>query len=123
MSIRAMNTLFAKDPKAMSENEKIIWKVEIMKQSEDVDEEIDKRLAQIEEERERIKQTLDNNKNTITLYNEAVDRIAKSSRRKVQEEQKYLNKSPSGYIPKYMRRLNKEKLPDVQATSVETSRK
>lgn len=81
-----MNSIFAMDPKLMSDNEKTIWKVEVMKQSEDMTEEIDKRLEQIDEERERIKQAVDNNKSAINMYNEAVDRIAKSSRRKVQEE-------------------------------------
>jgi hypothetical protein len=60
----------------MTDQEKSIWKVEIFKQSEDLDEEIDKRLHMIDEERERINNTVKNNKDAIAMYHEAVERIA-----------------------------------------------
>ena len=50
----------------MSEQEKTIWKVEIIKQSEDVDDEIDQRLNQITEERARIKETVNSNRGFIS---------------------------------------------------------
>ena len=60
--------IFSKDPSQMTDQEKTIWKVEIFKQSEDVDEELEKKLQVIHEERERIKNTVSTNKDSIAMY-------------------------------------------------------
>lgn len=61
----------------MNEREKIIWKVEVFKQSEDMDDLIDAKIKQIQDERMKIAEVVDSNKGLIAVYEEAVDRIAK----------------------------------------------
>ena len=42
-----LDVILTKDPKDMTEQEKIIWKVEILKQSEDMDDLIDQKIREI----------------------------------------------------------------------------
>ena len=65
----------------MTEQEKVIWKVEILKQSEDMDDFIDEKIRQIQEERFKNNQVITSTKETIAFYEDAVDRIGKKGRR------------------------------------------
>lgn len=70
-----MEDICNKSPSKMNDNEKVIWKVEVFKQSEDVDEILDQRIKMIQEERDNIKNAISNNNNVINTYEQAVDRI------------------------------------------------
>ena len=74
-----------KDPKDMTENEKIIWKVEIFKQSEDMDDMIDEKIRQIQQERSKLTNMADGNDDMIKVYKEAVDRIARVQRQELKK--------------------------------------
>lgn len=75
-----LEDILKKDPKDMTEQEKIIWKVEIFKQSEDMDDLIDEKIRMIQEERAKITEMVAGNQDMIKVYEEAVDRIAKKGR-------------------------------------------
>lgn len=70
-----MAHIFAKDPKDMTEMEKVIWKVEVQKLCEDTDEMIAEGKVRIEIDRQGIKTLIKDSRQVITSYNEAVDRI------------------------------------------------
>ncbi len=67
----------SKDPSQMTDKEKVIYKVEVFKQMEDVDEVLTARIRMIEEERGKIQNAITQNTNTITVYNDAVDKIGR----------------------------------------------
>lgn len=46
-SVGDVDEIFNKEPELMTENEKVIWKVEILKNSEDMDDLLDLRIKQI----------------------------------------------------------------------------
>lgn len=61
----------------MTENEKVVWKVEVFKQCEDTEDYINQRLKDIEQQKFEMLNVINESKNVITTYNTAVDRIAK----------------------------------------------
>ena len=52
----------------MTENEKVVWKVEVFKQCEDIDDELDARMKMISDEREKTRIAIKDNTNIITTY-------------------------------------------------------
>lgn len=70
-----MAKILAKDPKDMTEMEKVIWKVEIQKLCEDTDEKMADRKLKMKIEREGIKNFIQDSRQVISTYNDAVDRI------------------------------------------------
>ncbi|CDW71224.1 UNKNOWN [Stylonychia lemnae] len=79
--------ILSMDPSEMTEKEKIIWKVEILKNSEDMDDLIDQKIRMIQEERFKINECMTGATDTISTYQKAVDRIAAKSRREPLVEQ------------------------------------
>ena len=69
----------------MTDREKVIWKVEILKQSEDMDDLIDAKIKQIQDERLKIAEVVEGNKGLIAVYEEAVDRIAKQHKKELKK--------------------------------------
>ena len=65
----------------MTEQEKVIWKVEILKHSEDMDDLIDQKIREIQDERDKINECVKDSKQMINSYETAVDRIAAKSKR------------------------------------------
>lgn len=73
----------------MNEKEKVVWKVEILKNAEDMDDLIDQRIREIQAERNKINDVVQDSKNLVNAYEAAVDRIGYKYKRSAAEQSKY----------------------------------
>ena len=64
----------------MTDQEKLVWKVEIFKMCEDTDDIIEIQKKSLDEQRAIVKSIIQDSKNVITTYEEAVDRIGNVAR-------------------------------------------
>lgn len=74
-----MKTILSKKPNEMSENEKVIWKVEVFKECEDTEDYLNEKIRDIEEQKVALKNLITDAKNLIVDYQDAVDRIGKKA--------------------------------------------
>jgi hypothetical protein len=63
----------------MTEQEKVIWKVEIFKQCEDTDDYVTKKIEKAELKKAELKNLIRDSRNMITTYNDAVDKIGRKA--------------------------------------------
>ena len=61
----------------MTDNEKVIWKVEVFKQCEDTQDYLNEKIKDIEEQKGELKTLINDAKKLVVDYNDAVDRIGK----------------------------------------------
>ena len=67
--------IIGKDPKYMTEEQKITWKVAVQRQYEVTEEYLDQKLHNMQEVHDNIQQTVSDTRGMIKTYNDAVDRI------------------------------------------------
>ena len=63
-----MKTILNKKPNEMSENEKVLWKVEIFKQCEDTEDYLNEKIRDIEEQKIELKNLINDTKHLIIDY-------------------------------------------------------
>lgn len=62
---KEIDNILQKDPKDMTEEEKVRWKVEVMHMCEDTDDLIQEKLKKVAQEREEIRNLIAESKHTI----------------------------------------------------------
>eukprot|EP00347_Sterkiella_histriomuscorum_P004451 403360409 len=104
-------------PSKMTDKEKTIWKVEILKHSEDMDDLIDEKIKQIKAERQKITDCMEESKNLIDSYDTAVDRIGMKYKRVPADYNKYEQLINSANQPSQ----KKKTMPIIESTDLDQS--
>lgn len=68
-----MDTILKKNPNEMTENEKVVWKVEVFRQCEDTEDYINEKIQELEVQKKEFRQVITDSRRIITTYNDAVD--------------------------------------------------
>lgn len=72
-----MEQILLKDPQEMTENEKVLWKVEVFRQCEDTEDYLKQKMQDIKVQRIELKNVIEESKSMVQQFQDAVDRIGK----------------------------------------------
>ena len=70
-----LQAIAAKNPEEMTEQEKVLWKVEIFKQCEDTEDYLNEKIQNVEEKRLELRHLIEDAQHMVHEYNDAVERI------------------------------------------------
>ena len=100
-----LDKILGMDPKEMTQEQKVQWKVEIFRQMEDTDDYVQNKLDEYSKVNEELKQIIDESKNMITTYNDAVESINKAANHAmpIVEQIKQNNQDNTLQIKNYMK--------------------